>query len=142
MIYMDFDGDEGSSGEVFTRARRGGRLLGQPSLVYWGWVECRTLQRVLLGWRAWSLGWSVVVWVLRGGRGWYGEAGGGCCRERSCVRAVKPGAHDCCKLLLHCLLTRGSGIIGLRAFCTRPRETQPTLRCAARKLGPPAENAR
>ena len=49
--------------------------------------------------------------VLGGGGEWYRVCGRGCCRERSCAWAVKPGAHDG-KLLLHCLLTR-SGIIGL-----------------------------
>jgi hypothetical protein len=94
---------------VVTRAGRGGWELGQPSLGYWGCVECRTLSRVLSGW---SPTWSVVRAILGDGGWWYLVAGGKCCRERNCAWAVKPGAPHVKKLLLHCLLTR-SGIIGL-----------------------------
>jgi hypothetical protein len=65
-------------------------------------------------------------------------AGRGCCKERSCAWAVKPGAHDG-KLLLHCLLTR-SGIIGLgralAGFFAHVREEMLRARSKARKQGP------
>lgn len=77
---------------------------------------------------------------MGGGGEWYRVAGRGCCRERSCAWAVKPGAHDG-KLLLHCLLTR-SGIIGLAralagffAHVLRPREESARCACLARSWG-------
>lgn len=80
--------------------------------------------------------------VLGGGGEWYRVCGRGCCRERSCAWAVKPGAHDG-KLLLHCLVTR-SGIIGLAralagffAHVLRPREEcQCQVRLPREELGP------
>lgn len=106
---MGADSDGCRSDEAVTKATRGARVLGQPSGGYWGWVECRTLAGVLLGWLP---GWSVVRLILRGGGWWYGVAGRGCWQGRSWAWAVKPGASHDGKLFLHCLLTR-SGIIGL-----------------------------